>query len=298
MKRNVLELKTQFIISESGITPCSLVQVNGEKVWRSFMGIIGVPANEFWPTVKMLREKNSWLWQRDNLWEKDKDIRSWYKTHKKTAANIEAILDSNPMCRGLTCSIIAWRQDDTSAKNLGIEEPVVVRTTAEFDSWINKVKPILSAPNDGVYILPAIDFGVKYLESPCAPDMLYFLKRKGWYISEVTEDGITWHRDVHRAKVLTGIELHRLRREYSSCRSAYAVDASRARYPFNAIVHIVDGAHAGEYIEKIDNDGQAKFSPYTYFAMRYRTEDQAHRARNHILKKNPSITAVEVVITP
>lgn len=41
--KNISELKTQFILSERGITPCWLVRENGEPVWRPFMGLIGIP---------------------------------------------------------------------------------------------------------------------------------------------------------------------------------------------------------------------------------------------------------------
>ena len=113
--KNISELKTQFILSERGITPCWLVRENGEPVWRPFMGLIGIPAADLWSALKEQQEKYPALWERDNLWKDDEKCRNWIKTNRKTAAPLESILSSNPLCRGLTCSIVAWSEGGTAA---------------------------------------------------------------------------------------------------------------------------------------------------------------------------------------
>lgn len=185
---------------------------------------------------------------------------------------LESILSSNPLCRGLTCSIAAWSEGGTAADGFVIEAPTLVRTTAELDAWIEKAKTILS-DSDGVQVVPIMDFGLRYLSTPFPPDQICYLKRKGWYVSEVDEDSIVWDRNVHRAKALTGLEVSQLQSQYHSCRGAYLVNTSRASFPFNAVIKVTDGEYAGKYIESIEDE--IRFCSYAYLARRFRTEEDA-----------------------
>lgn len=288
---NISELKTQFILSESGITPCWLVRENGEPVWRPFMGLVGVPAANLWPALKAQREKYPSLWDRDNLWKDDEKCRSWIKTNRKAAATLESILASNPLCRGLTCSIVAWSEGGAATDGFVIETPTLVRTTAELDAWIEKAQPILSG-SDGVQVVPIMDLGLRYLATPFPPDQICYLKRKGWYISEVDEDSIVWDRNVHKAKALTGLEVSQLQTQYHSCRGAYLVNTSRAAFPFNAVIKVTEGEYAGKYIESIEEE--IRFCSYAYLARRFRTEEDAKKTCDWVLLKNNDISSAEV----
>lgn len=290
---NITELKTQFIQSEAGITPCWLVRENGEAVWRPFLGLIGIPSGDLWSAVKEQREKQPWLWERDNIWESDEKCRDWIKTNRKTAATIESVLDSNPMCRGLTCSIAAWSEGSAAAEGFVVNPPTLVRTTSELDAWIEKARPVLE-DSDGARVVPIIDFGLRYLTTPCPPDQICFLKRKGWYVSEVEEESIVWDKDVHKAKVLTGIEVAQLRTQYHSCRSAYIVNTSRAAFPFNAVIKVTEGDHKGQYIESIMDSLQ--FCSHAFLARRFRTSEDAKRTCDWLVSKNPDIPNAEVEI--
>ena len=206
----VIEDGRQFIRSEEGITPCWLCGDNNvtefhdgrerrERHWSCFCGFVGATEEDIMAKVQSYLGGYQEHWMKNNKWIDDKGLIRWATTGIKNAASIEDILRRNPDCLGrVRCCVHVWRKFDHT-----VEELEFVKTTAEFDSWIRRwraLKEKLTEEKAEAY--PAVDFGTENLRSPIVSknNGLFCFKKKGRYLSELTDSNCRWTKDPSSAK--------------------------------------------------------------------------------------------------
>lgn len=304
-----IEYGRQFIRSEEGITPCWLSGDNNvtefrngrerrERHWSCFCGFVGATEEDITTKVRSMLGGYQEHWKRHNKWVDDESLLRWVSTGIKKSASVEDILKRNPDCCGsIRCCVHVWRRHDHT-----IEEQVYVRTTAEFDSWIRRwraLKERLAEEKAEGY--PCIDFGTENIRSPIVAEDtdLFCFKKKGRYLSELTECSCKWTKDASSAKLFSYEEA--IRRLNGTYGIALLGDASLTRAPKEtenmpkAIIMIVNADGDRDYVYKATAH-KLKFSQYKEHAYQYSSLKTAQAAAKKILDKYSQIQHAEVIV--
>ena len=298
-----IEYARQFIRSEAGITPCWLAGDNNVtegrgryerrvRNWSCFNNFIGVTEKEIMNTVQ------SWLggyqehWKRNGKWVDDKGLINWVKSGIRSAATVEDILRRNPECCGsIRCCVHMWQGFKHT-----IEERSYVRTTTEFDDWIQRYR-ILKAKleKNQIKVYPHVDFGTEKIRAPLAAsgsDKFYFQKK--WrYLTRLSEYETCWGKDTDSALTFSYDEALDILRT----RSHFVAGASLVKVPKTqspkVIIQITQGAGTGNYIYQITP--KRLFTSGMTSAYRYSSPKAAQLALERIFKRYPSITDAVVI---
>ncbi|MDE7242417.1 MAG: hypothetical protein K2O18_00295 [Oscillospiraceae bacterium] len=253
-----IEYKRQFIKSQEGITPCWLAGDNNlyegsgrnerrAREWCCFHNLAGVTELEILDAVQPSLGGHEDHWMRNGKWVDDEGLIRWIKSGCKSAATVGEILKENPHLQEVRCYAYVWE-----APLHRIELDYCVWSTDEFDRWIRLYRTLhseLTAKGCSVY--PVIDLGTesRYRQPGMSKKLSesYILKHKQMYVTGVTEDTVSWNRDIQKAAVFTGREIIRLREEHFDLWAAQAIRAETKERPCNAVIMFEDGQYGGRY---------------------------------------------------
>lgn len=279
---------SQFIRTETGITPCILVGSNNvweagnnrrARDWSCFRNLVDVPAD------RLMKEAESMVgsgyqehWQANNKWVDDAGLMRWMKSKTKSAATIEDIMMANPDIRVIHCYASVWH-----GLHQEIQVDAYIHNSAEFVEWVASYREIQEDVDTSIYAV--VDFGTEKIYAPTIPsnrDEKFLLKRRGLYLIEIGNSGSIFSSDIHSAlelsheQAMTVIKNHRLK--------ATLVKAENKHLPYNAVIKVTQGAYVGSYIKQITR----KYIRYTYNAdqaKRYPTAAAAENAQKNMESK-------------
>ena len=279
---------SQFIRTETGITPCILAGSNnvweaGNKRrvrdWSCFRNLVDVPAERLMKEAEsMIGSEYQEHWKANNKWVDDAGLMRWMKSKINSAATVEDIMMANPDICFIHCYASVWR-----GLHQEIQVDTYIHNSAEFIEWVASYRKIQKDVGTSIYAV--VDFGVEKICAPTVPhsgDEKFLLKRQGLYLIKVEDTGLTFSSDIHSALELSHeqslaiIKNHRI--------NAALVKAENKHLPHNSVIKVIQGNYAGSYIWRVTrkdirytyNVNQAKRSPPT---------SAAEKARKNIERK-------------
>lgn len=285
-----IEYKRQFIKSLEGITPCWLAGCNNvyevaakgrerrEREWTCFHGLVGVKKEDILEAVQPSLGGYDEHWMRGGKWVDDKGLLRWIETGCKSAASIEDILTANPHLSDIHCYVSVWDKSRPHRNELDY----YISSTGELDRWIRMYRALHSKlAGTGCSIFPAIDMGserdFRQPRFSKNPDEEYVLKYQGMYLTGVTENSASWIKDIKQAATFTMDEINEMRKKDWCVRSAQAVKAKSIDHPYNAVIMIATGPHAGNYVYQCTRS-RLRLSYTAECARHYPTESAAKKA--------------------
>ena len=279
---------SQFIRTETGITPCILAGSNnvweaGNKRrvrnWSCFRNLVDVSAERLMKEAEsMIGSEYQEHWKANNKWVDDAGLMRWMKSKIKGAATVEDIMMANPDIRFIHCYASVW-----SDLRQEIRIDTYIHNSAEFVEWVASYRKIQKDVGTGIYAV--VDFGTEKIRVPTvlrSGDEKFLLKRRGLYLIKVEDTGLTFSSDIHSALELSYeqsqaiIKNHRIK--------PALVKAENKHLPYNAVIKVTQGTYAGSYIKRVTR----KDVRYTYNvnqAKRYPTTSAAEKARKKIEPK-------------
>lgn len=208
---------TQFIRSESGITPVILSGSNNctevnwsagrryerrERSWWVLFNRVGVSEDDF---MENIQKMTGWAyqehWKSHGKWVDDAALLRWAKNSIKRAATIESIFLHNRHHGSVQCYVSVWENGENRT---ALDR--YIHSTEEFDEWIRDVNRLQTTlqPKSSAYPIVTFWEGMNH-PSPktFAPDERVVLKRKNEFLTEYSAGHSFWSPYAKEALVMT-----------------------------------------------------------------------------------------------
>lgn len=289
-----IEYDRQFIKSGLGITP---VWLSGDsnvftgygkhqrraRHWSIFMNKLACTKEELLAVVEELKGGYQEHWKKGGKWVDDAGLTRWVENGCKAAASIEDIIGANYLA-WVDCSILDYSGDTcrTSYKKH-------VTTTEEFDSWVQEVKPLITAG----MIFPVISFNdgepIKHRTAAKGSDddRVLFKWKKSYLVALDAERGYAkWMAKLDKNAVLTftRAEAEDLMNTVDLLRNARIVSAKVLENPLNIVLVLNGRGIDGHYVASISGRS-FRHSSSLVAAKRYSTLASAKKAAANLKGK-------------
>lgn len=288
-----IEYDRQFIKSKLGITPVWLCGDNNVTTgygghqrrvrnWVVFMGKLAVTKEDLLAAMEDLKGGYQEHWRKGGKWVDDAGLTRWVENGCKAAASIEDIIGANYLA-WIDCSILDYSDDTCKTSH---EKHVT--TTEEFDSWVQEVKPLITAGK----IFPVISFNngepIKHRAAARGDDDRVVFKWKNSYLIALdAERGtVKWSGKLDKYTALTfaRAEAEKLQGTVYLLRHTNIVSAKVLDNPCDVVLVVSGRGIDGHYVASISGHSFRHSSSLTA-AKRYSTLASARKAAANLKDK-------------
>lgn len=290
-----IEYDRQFIRSELGITPVWLSGDNNVTTgfgqherrirnWKVFLNMLACTKEELLIAVESMKGGYQEHWKKGGKWVDDAGLTRWVENGCKAAASIEDIISRNRLawvdCSLLDCSDGGYGKPTHEEK---------ITTTEEFDAWVQKVKPLVSAGR--VYPIVSFNSG-EPIKHPTATkkaddEKVIFKWKKSYLVALDTKGGSArWKTKPDEGEILlfTQREAEDLLASVHVLSDAKIVSAKVMENPCNIVLMVTGHGICGHYVTSISGHSFCHSGSLSA-AKRYSTLSSARKAAANIKNK-------------
>lgn len=290
-----IEYDRQFIKSELGITPVWLSGDNNVTIgygryerrvrnWKVFLNMLACTKEDLLIAVESLKGGYQEHWKKGGRWINDAGLTRWVENGCKAAASIEDIIERNYLS-WVRCNLLDYSEEGYGKTT----HEELITTTEEFDSWVQKVKPLIRAGK----IYPIISFNSgEPIKHPSATkkednEKVFFKWRKSYLVSlDVEKGSAKWKERPGEGETLiyTRKEAESLLARVSVLRGTKIVSAKALENPCNIVLMVNGRGICGHYVASISGHS-FRHSASLNAAKRYSTLTSARKAAANLKSK-------------
>ena len=293
-----------FLKSERGITPVVLKGDNnvydtdghGRSVrrardWACFDNRLADTEENLLAKVEQFDDDDE-IWWYHGRFVNGSGLRRWMKNGIKNAVPIEALLENNRQ-NHVSCYVSVWGPERYEGRFCN----EWISTTEAFDTWIDKAKEFVATCNKDwapFYVVKFQSEDIRALVASHEPNDKVVLKSSRGYVCAVTDDNVSWSKDVHIALEMTAAEARALLNTRIRWTKVQVLSANCKKSSYNSIIELRKADGKTMYVTRFTN-GTIYTTPNINLARRYSTKRYAEKAigkMNQILMANDMVAKV------
>ena len=293
-----------FLKSERGITPVVLKGDNnvydtdghGRSVrrardWTCFDNRLANTEEELIARVSELEDMDE-IWWHHGRYVNGAGLLRWMKNGIKNAVPIEALLENNRQ-NHVSCYISVWGPERYEGRFCN----EWISTTEAFDSWIDKAREFVATCNKDwspFYVVKFQSEDIRALTVSRKPNDMVILKSSRGYVCSVTDNNVSWSKDIHIALEMTAAEAKVLLNTRIRWTKVQVLSANCKKSSYNSIIELRKADGKTMYVTRFTNES-VYTTPNINLAHRYSTKRYANAAiskMDRILKANKMVARV------
>lgn len=293
-----------FLKSERGITPVVLKGDNnvydtdghGRAVrrardWACFDNRLADTEENLLAKVAQFDDDDE-IWWYHGRFVNGSGLRRWMKNGIKNAVPMEALLENNRQ-NHVSCYVSVWGAERYEGRFCN----EWISTTEAFDNWIDKAKEFVancSKDWSPFYVVKFQSEEIRALTVSRKPSDMVVVKSSRGYVCAVTDDSVSWSKDVQIALEMTAADARVLLNTRIRWRKVQVLSANCKKSSYNSIIELRKADGKTMYVTKFTN-GTIYTTPNINLARRYSTKRYAEKAigkMNRILMANDMVANV------